>query len=153
MKNCNLTRRSTLTLDHSLALLPQAKLVFKGRLTRRYAAQENNVNWDALGAIAETLGAIAVIATLIYLAVQIRQNSRVTKDASAQSLLTVDSNAHFLFASNGDLASIYRRGTQDPNALDADEMAGSPSSRGPNKLKIALKCVISPDSRQLFRPT
>jgi len=28
--------RSTLTLDHSLALLPQAELVFKGRLARRY---------------------------------------------------------------------------------------------------------------------
>jgi hypothetical protein len=30
--------RSTLTLDHSLALLPQAELVFKGRLARRYMA-------------------------------------------------------------------------------------------------------------------
>ncbi|MGK0261059.1 MAG: hypothetical protein ACI96M_004515 [Candidatus Azotimanducaceae bacterium] len=33
---------------------------------------ENVINWDALGAIAELLGAIAVFATLAYLAVQIR---------------------------------------------------------------------------------
>ena len=34
------------------------------------------MNWDALGAIAELLGAIAVFLTLAYLAVQIRQSSK-----------------------------------------------------------------------------
>ena len=34
------------------------------------------MNWDALGAIAELLGAIAVFLTLAYLAVQISQNSK-----------------------------------------------------------------------------
>ena len=32
------------------------------------------MNWDAIGAIAELAGAIGVIASLIYLARQIRQN-------------------------------------------------------------------------------
>ena len=35
------------------------------------------MNWDALGAIAETFGALAVVATLLYLSLQIRQNSKV----------------------------------------------------------------------------
>ena len=35
------------------------------------------MNWDAVGAIAETLGALAVVVTLIYLSLQIRQNSKV----------------------------------------------------------------------------
>ena len=34
------------------------------------------MNWDALGAIAELLGAIAVFFTLAYLTVQVRQNSK-----------------------------------------------------------------------------
>ena len=34
------------------------------------------MNWDALGAIAELLGAIAVFLTLAYLTVQVRQNSK-----------------------------------------------------------------------------
>ena len=34
------------------------------------------MNWDALGAIAEAVGALAVLATLIYLSVQIRQSAR-----------------------------------------------------------------------------
>jgi len=33
------------------------------------------MNWEAIGAVSETIGAIAVVVTLIYLAVQIRQNS------------------------------------------------------------------------------
>lgn len=35
------------------------------------------MNWDAIGAVAELLGAIAVFASLIYLATQIRHNSAI----------------------------------------------------------------------------
>ena len=34
------------------------------------------MNWEALGAIGELIGAVAVMATLIYLAIQIRQNTQ-----------------------------------------------------------------------------
>ena len=34
------------------------------------------MNWDAIGAVSELIGAVAVVATLIYLAVQIRQNTK-----------------------------------------------------------------------------
>ncbi len=34
------------------------------------------MNWDALGAIAELRGAIAVFLTLAYLKIQVRQNSK-----------------------------------------------------------------------------
>ena len=34
------------------------------------------MNWEAIGAIGELIGAAAVVVTLIYLAVQIRQNTR-----------------------------------------------------------------------------
>lgn len=44
------------------------------------------MNWDALGAIAELLGAIGVICSLIYLAVQIRGNTRSTKAETFQRL-------------------------------------------------------------------
>jgi len=47
----------------------------------------NAVNWDALGAIANLLAAMGVIATLIYLAVQIRQNTRAVRSSSVQSLV------------------------------------------------------------------
>lgn len=37
------------------------------------------MSWEALGAIAETIGAIGVIATLAYLAIQIAQNTRAIR--------------------------------------------------------------------------
>ena len=44
------------------------------------------MNWEAIGAIGEVLGAIGVIVTLGYLAIQIRQNTKVTKAATAQQM-------------------------------------------------------------------
>jgi hypothetical protein len=44
------------------------------------------MNWDAIGAIAESLGAIGVIATLLYLSVQIRQNTRALEDTKRLSI-------------------------------------------------------------------
>ncbi len=44
------------------------------------------MEWDAVGAIAELMGAIAVLVTVGYLAVQIRQNT-LTSESSGLSYL------------------------------------------------------------------
>ena len=44
------------------------------------------MNWDAIGAIAELLGAIGVIASLIYLATQIRHSREQMRAATYQQL-------------------------------------------------------------------
>ena len=46
------------------------------------------MNWEAIGAIGEVLGAAAVVVTLGYLAVQIRKNSQAVKNSAAQTLLS-----------------------------------------------------------------
>lgn len=43
------------------------------------------MNWEAISAIAETLGTVGVIASLIYVAIQIRQNTRDTRIAAFKS--------------------------------------------------------------------
>ena len=43
------------------------------------------MNWDAIGAIGELVGGIAVVGTLIYLATQVRQNTRINASAIRQS--------------------------------------------------------------------
>ena len=43
--------------------------------------------WDAIGAIAELLGATGVLLTLIYLSRQIRQNTQQTKNSTIESLM------------------------------------------------------------------
>jgi hypothetical protein len=40
------------------------------------------MNWEAIGAVGETLGALGVIVTLVYLAGQLRQNTRALRSAS-----------------------------------------------------------------------
>jgi len=44
------------------------------------------MNWDAIGAVGEIVGAIAVLATLIYLAIQIRQSSDTQRAQTHQQL-------------------------------------------------------------------
>lgn len=44
------------------------------------------MNWDAIGAIGEILGAVAVVITLGYLAVQVRQNARSEKVSALKSI-------------------------------------------------------------------
>ena len=45
-----------------------------------------NLNWEAIGAVGELLGATAVFATLVYLATQIRQNTKMMKATIRQEL-------------------------------------------------------------------
>ena len=47
-----------------------------------YGGDASMINWDAVGAVAELAGAMAVVATLGYLALQIRQNSRLASAAN-----------------------------------------------------------------------
>ena len=50
------------------------------------------MNWEALGAIGELLGAIGVIATLGYLAFQIRQNNKLLAAQARYSLKVLRSD-------------------------------------------------------------
>jgi len=46
------------------------------------------VNWDAVGAISEIIGAAGVMASLIYLATQIRQNTRTERARAFQNIFS-----------------------------------------------------------------
>ncbi len=45
------------------------------------------MNWDAMGAIAELGGAIAVVATIVYLSSQIRQTNRISATSTMNDVL------------------------------------------------------------------
>lgn len=48
------------------------------------------MNWESIGAISEIIGTIVVVITLVYLAVQIRQNNKLLLSESRQALVTND---------------------------------------------------------------
>jgi hypothetical protein len=76
------------------------------------------MNWEALGAIGEIVGAAAVIVTLGYLAVQMRQNTRAVRAAAFQQV--VDSFAEFSSSLSHDreLMEVVIAGNKDFNALN-----------------------------------
>jgi len=48
------------------------------------------MNWDAIGAIAELFGAAAVLVTLVYFSLQIRQSNRLAEAESQRELMKLD---------------------------------------------------------------
>ena len=48
------------------------------------------MNWEAIGAIGEVFGALAVLVTLFYFAVQIRQSNKLAEAQSQRELLNFD---------------------------------------------------------------
>ena len=61
------------------------------------------MNWEAIGAIAELLGALAVLCTLIYLAVQIRQSNIITREQAHYHMLSNQTSYFDRLAENPDL--------------------------------------------------
>ena len=79
------------------------------------------MNWEAMGAIGEIVGAVGVIVTLAYLAVQIRQNTASLKASTIQTMLEASASLHDLCASNPELGRIFLTGAEDPSGLAEEE--------------------------------
>jgi hypothetical protein len=75
------------------------------------------VDWNALGAIGETFGAVAVIVTLLYLAKQIRQNSLAVQVAALRDTTSQWNHWSELLASSPGLADIVARGNRSYKEL------------------------------------
>ena len=76
-----------------------------------------------LGAIGELVGGVAVVASLVYIGVQIRQNTAATRAGTALEASRLYSDFHATVNQTPDLAGIYGRGTADFSALNEDERA------------------------------
>jgi hypothetical protein len=75
------------------------------------------MNLDDIGNVAELISAIAVLATLIYLSIQIRQNRQVL---SSQTLLVAIQNFNEInqgIVADADVARIWATGSANPEAL------------------------------------
>lgn len=79
------------------------------------------MNWDAIGAIAEFISGVATVATLVYLALQIRENTRSVKIAAMSSFREGGADFMTTLAQNEDLNDIYMRGLADPDTLSMSE--------------------------------
>jgi len=77
-----------------------------------------------MGAVGELIGGIAVIFTLIYLALQIRQNTVAVRLSTLHDVKDTIREVNLLVAKQGDLAEIVVEGLQD-----LDKLSGAPRAR------------------------
>lgn len=60
------------------------------------------MNWDAIGALSELIGAVAVIATLLYLATQVRQGTQAIRSTNLGTWINAQLAANSMMAQNAD---------------------------------------------------
>ena len=80
------------------------------------------MNWEAIGAVGESLGAVAVLVTLIYLAVQIRQN---TAQQKREELVSIQHGQNAVVAQLADprVSGGYARTADDMSPTIEDRSA------------------------------
>ena len=78
------------------------------------------MSWDAIGAVGEVLGAVAVIATLLYLARQIGQTNRIAKASGSRELQQKYADFYTLVATNSDIKGLVTR-LRDPDYIVQSE--------------------------------
>lgn len=79
------------------------------------------MNWQALGAVGELVGAAGVIVSLLYLGSQVRGNSRQLRHASAQAVLDKLNGLIGRLAFTPGAGDVWTRGLSGLDSLETDE--------------------------------
>ena len=67
------------------------------------------MDWEALAAAAEVVGAVAVVVSLIYVAVQIRQANQLSRANTFQNVNNQWSNIWAMLANSAELSELHRK--------------------------------------------
>lgn len=79
------------------------------------------MNWDAIGAGAEIVGAVAVCATLIYLSIQTRDNVKVQRARAVWDVQLSFVEVNEILGDGGIVSELIFRSLSDPGKLSAYE--------------------------------
>ena len=78
------------------------------------------MNWEAISAIGQIVGAIAVVISVLYLAREIRSNARAARVASLETLIRWLGQ----LAEHPHLRELYHRGIHDFDSLGGADLVG-----------------------------
>jgi hypothetical protein len=86
------------------------------------------VNWDALGAVAELIGAVGVVVSLLYLAKQIKlssaqteRNSQIVRGTAYQQFRQQVNSVVALRVADEEVSEIWHTGLHDLNVLNPQQ--------------------------------
>jgi hypothetical protein len=94
------------------------------------------LNWEAVGAVAEAIGAIGVIVTLMYLAVQIRSNTQTVRATAFQEMDEGIRALNLVLAQDAELSRIWTNGLSDFDSLRGEEKV-----RFAGIANVFLRCI------------
>src|SRR5581483_582512 len=81
------------------------------------------MNWEAVGAIGEIIGAISVAVTLIFLALELRQSTSALKSSTFLAISTLMGSTMEVWASHADLAPLLTKAQAGLDGLSLVERA------------------------------
>jgi len=81
------------------------------------------MNWEAIGAIGEILGAVMVLATLLFLSNQIRQSNRIAQGQAMRDVVGQFNESMQRWADSTETIPIVQRGLSDYEGLTNAEKA------------------------------
>ena len=79
------------------------------------------MNWEAIGAVGELLGATAVLVTLVYLARQIKQNTQEVRSSNYHGITDSFNDLNIVVATNADVARIFEAGNRSYSTLTTED--------------------------------
>ena len=83
---------------------------------------DHAVNWEAISAIGQLVGALAVVISLLYLAREVRSSAHATRVASMHSLSDKFNRWSQQLAEQPHLSELYHRGIHDFESLEGAEL-------------------------------
>jgi len=80
------------------------------------------MNWDAIGAVADSIGAIVVVVTLVYLTVQLRQNTKAIEHSTNRAVFDDAYKWMYTLIESPEIADLYVTGMKGDEQLTADSL-------------------------------
>src|SRR5438034_11033715 len=81
------------------------------------------MNWEAISAVSQLVGSIAVVFSVLYLGIQVHRSTRVARLATQDAAATALRDVTKPFMENADVERIWRVGLEDLNALSVQDQA------------------------------
>jgi hypothetical protein len=81
------------------------------------------MNWEAISAVSQMIGSIAVVFSVLYLAIQVHRSTRIAKLAAQDAATSALREVTKPFAENAELARVWRIGLEALETLSAEEQA------------------------------
>jgi hypothetical protein len=81
------------------------------------------MNWDAINAVSQLVSSIAVVVSVLYLAVQLKSSTRVARVAAMDAAAAALRDVTKPFMENAELGRLWRAGLENLNALSAEDQA------------------------------